>query len=68
MQVVSLFRDSEVEVLAAMVANMVYIIDALARNTNFRCRLCLREKIFIFHLGLGSPPPPPPSVFFNTNS
>jgi hypothetical protein len=41
MQVVSLFRDSEVEVLAAMVANMVYIIDALARNIHFRCRLCL---------------------------
>jgi hypothetical protein len=32
MQVVALFRDSHVEVLSAMVANMVYIIDALARD------------------------------------
>ena len=31
MQVVALFQDSHVEVLSAMVANMVYIIDALAR-------------------------------------
>eukprot|EP00092_Neocalanus_flemingeri_P006565 GFUD01007077.1.p1 GENE.GFUD01007077.1~~GFUD01007077.1.p1 ORF type:complete len:1705 (+),score=246.70 GFUD01007077.1:246-5117(+) len=31
MQVVSLFNDSNVEVLAAMVLNMVYVIDALAR-------------------------------------
>ena len=35
MQVVALFQDSQVEVLAAMVANMVYIIDALAR-CNFK--------------------------------
>eukprot|EP00090_Calanus_glacialis_P014558 TRINITY_DN23370_c0_g1_i1.p1 TRINITY_DN23370_c0_g1~~TRINITY_DN23370_c0_g1_i1.p1 ORF type:complete len:1795 (+),score=259.45 TRINITY_DN23370_c0_g1_i1:414-5798(+) len=31
MQVVALFNDSNVEVLAAMVLNMVYVIDALAR-------------------------------------
>jgi hypothetical protein len=36
MQVVALFQDSHVEVLSAMVANMVYIIDALARcNLDF---------------------------------
>ncbi len=61
MQVVSLFRDSEVEVLAAMVANMVYIIDALARNTYFHCRLCLWDyENFLLGTWLKPPPPSPP--------